>query len=117
MSSNHLLEKLDLPEPLGGREVLSREVQQWQKLGRASGHLEVGYDGDGQPVRIEYHWHRYFSHANPHLTDVYTAELWVRHRDGHWMYLLRPSQNSFVPVVHDKLRPLLRRHLNVDIGE
>ncbi|MFO1039682.1 MAG: hypothetical protein U1E45_22790 [Geminicoccaceae bacterium] len=117
MSSDLLPEKLCMPEPLGTREVIRREVQHWQKLGRASGHLEVGYDADDQPVRIEYHWIRYFSRTNPKVSDIYTAELWARHRDGHWMYLLRPSQNSFVPVAHDRLRPLIRTHLNIDIGE
>jgi len=110
------IDKILLPEPLGGRRVVRLERQHWQKLGRAAGELEVGYSADGNPVRVEYHWIRYFSRANPSLADVYTAELWVRHLEGHWLYLLRPTNDSFVRVGHYELAALLRQHLNIDLG-
>ena len=39
-------------------------------------------------MRVEYHWARYLSRANPNLPDVCTAELRVRRPDGDWLYLL-----------------------------
>jgi len=109
-------ERLSLPEPWSGVRPVRVERQHWQRLDRAEGELEIGYDAADRPVRIEYHWKRYFSRANPELDDVYTAELWVRDRDGGWLYLVQPGQAGFVPVPHAPLRALLQQHLNIDIG-
>jgi hypothetical protein len=117
MSMVEPMQREVLPEPLGVRQVVRTERQDWQKLGRAAGELEIGYGADGNPVRVEYHWIRYFSRSNPALDDVYTAELWARHAAGFWLYLLRPTRQSFVTVEHDVLRPLLARHLSIDIGD
>lgn len=111
-----LEDKLLLPEPLTGLKPVRRERQRWQRLGRAEGELDVGYDAEDRPVRIEYHWVRYFSQANPALADVYTAELWVRQPDGGWLYLVRPTRDAFERVAHASLRPLLLQHLNIDVG-
>ena len=108
--------KHDLPEPLTGARPVRRERQRWQRLGRAEGELDIGYDRDGRPVRVEYHWARYLSAADPRLEDVYTAELWVRQADGDWLYLVRPGATGFARVAHDRLRPLLVRHLGLDPG-
>ncbi len=54
----------------------------------AEGELEIGYDAGDRVVRVEYHWVRLFSRANPQVPDVYTAELWVRQRGGDWLYLV-----------------------------
>ena len=105
-----------LPEPLGAIRPVRRERQSWQRLGRAEGELEIGYDSAGLPVRVEYHWARYLSRADPRLADVYTAELWARRPAGDWLYLLRPGVGGFINVAHDRVRPLLARHLGVDPG-
>lgn len=109
---NLLDAKLELPEPLTGL----RAVQRWQWLGRAEGELDVGYDAADRPVRVEYHWARYLSLANPELADVYTAELWVRQPGGDWLYLIRPSGRSFERVAHAQVRLLFARHLSLDAG-
>ena len=116
MSDQHIVERLSLPEPLTGVQPVRVERQHWQRLDRAEGELVVGYDATDRPVRIEYHWKRFFSRANPELDDVYTAELWARDRDGSWLYLVQPGEARFVPVPHDPLRALLQEHLNIDIG-
>jgi hypothetical protein len=108
--------KHDLPEPLTGLRPVRRERQRWQRLGRAEGELDIGYDAEDRPVRVEYHWARYLSAANPALADVYTAELWVRQPDGDWLYLVRPGAQHFARVAHVRLRPLLVRHLGLDPG-
>jgi hypothetical protein len=105
-----------LPEPLTGVRSVRRERQRWQRLGRAEGELDIGYDAGGRPVRVEYHWARYLSAADPSLADVYTSELWVRQADGDWLYLLRPGAPGFVRVSHERLRPVLLRHLGLDPG-
>ena len=118
MPADSLLDDmLALPEPLTGRRVVRRERQRWQRLDRAEGLLDVGYDEADRPVRVEYHWVRYFSRANPAVADVYTAELWVRQATGDWLYLLRPARDGFVAVPHAALRPLLMRQLGVDVGD
>ncbi len=109
--------RIDLPEPLGGLRPVRRERQRWQRLGKAEGELDVGYDAGGRPVRVEYHWARYFSRANPELSDVYTAELWVRRADGDWLYLVRPGAGAFATVWHADVRRLLALHLNLDAGD
>ncbi len=109
-------EKHCLPEPLTGLRAVRRERQRWQRLGRAEGELDIGYDAHDRPVRVEYHWVRYLSAADPRLADVYTAELWVRQADGDWLYLLRPGAAHFAKVPHAGLRPLLVRHLGLDPG-
>ncbi len=116
MTEWHIQNRRTLPEPLTATRPVRVERQLWQRLDRAEGELEIGYDTVGRPVRIEYHWKRYFSRANPSLDDVYTAELWVRDRDGGWLYLVQPGQSGFVPVPHAPLRALLQHHLNIDIG-
>lgn len=105
-----------MPEPMTGRRVVRRERQAWQRLGRAEGELEIGWDAEGQAVRVEYHWWRYLSRANPKLSDVYTAELWVRQEDGEWLYLLRPGRRHFERVTHEAVRTVLAGHLGVDTG-
>lgn len=109
-------DKHELPEPLTGLRPVRRERQRWQRLGRAEGELDIGYDAADRPVRVEYHWARYLSVANAELADVYTAELWVRQPDGDWLYLVRPGAKSFARVAHDRLRPLLVQHLGLDPG-
>lgn len=111
------LPRLPMPEPLNGVRAVRREQQRWHRLNRAAGELDIGYDAEGRPVRIEYHWIRWFSRVNPAMEDVYTAELWVRQGSGDWLYLLRPSQVGFVPARHADVRSLLAKHLNVDVGE
>lgn len=110
-------DRLQLPEPLTGVRPVRFEHQHWHRLERAEGELEIGYDAADRPVRIEYHWRRWFSRANPALADVYTAELWVRERADGWLYLVQPGGPGFVPVPHGPLRALLREHLNIDIGD
>lgn len=110
-------QRIDLPEPLAGLRPVRRERQRWQRLGRAEGELDLGYDAEDRTVRVEYHWARYFSRANPALADVYTAELWVRQPEGHWLYLLRPAEAAFRPVPHARVREVFRRHLGLDPGE
>lgn len=105
-----------MPEPLTGIVVVRRERQAWQRLGRAEGELEVGWDAERRPVRVEYHWTRYLSRANPKLDDVYTAELWVRQEDGEWLYLLRPERHHFERVEHAAVRAVLASHLGIDTG-
>ena len=109
--------RLHLPEPLSALRPVRFEHQHWQRLERAEGELSIGYDAADRPVRIEYHWKRYFSRANPDLDDVYTAELWVRERSDGWLYLVQPGQLGFAAVPHAPLRALLRQHLNIDIGD
>lgn len=108
--------RLTLPEPITALRPVRSEHQHWQRLDRAAGELAIGYDARDRPVRIEYHWIRYFSRANPDLEDVYTAELWARQRNGSWLYLVQPGDHGFVAVPHDPLRSLLKEHLNIDIG-
>ena len=110
-------ERMPIPEPLRGLRPVRREQQQWQRLGRAEGELEIGYDAAGRAVRVEYHWIRYLSRANPELKDVYTAELWVRQQDGDWLYLIRPTETIFKRVPHRAVRSLFSRHLGLDPGE
>lgn len=117
MDEWRIQDRMTLPEPLTGTRPVRREHQHWQRLDRAEGELEIGYDAADRPVRIEYHWKRYFSRANPTLDDVYTAELWVRDQGGGWLYLVQPGQDGFVEVAHTPLRALLQRHLNIDIGD
>ena len=109
--------RIDLPEPLGGVRPVRRERQRWQRLGKAEGELDVGYDAGGRPVRVEYHWARYFSRANPDVADVYTAELWARRPDGDWLYLVRPGAAAFATVRHADVRRLMALHLNLDAGD
>jgi hypothetical protein len=117
MADWQIADRLALPEPLTGARPVRFEHQHWQRLDRAEGELEIGYDAAGRPVRIEYHWKRYFSRANPAVADVYTAELWVRERTDGWLYLVQPGQPGFVSVPHAPLRALLKEHLNIDIGD
>ncbi len=109
-------DRLALPEPLTGLKPARRERQRWQRLGRAEGELDIGYDAADRPVRVEYHWVRLFSRANPDLADVYTAELWVRQPDGDWLYLVRPAADGFRRVPHAAVRAVLARHLGLDPG-
>lgn len=108
--------RLALPEPLGAIRPVRSESQRWHRLGRAEGELLVGYDAGDRTVRVEYHWVRWLSRANPALEDVYTAELWARQPLGGWHYLLRPERDSFVTLAHQDVREVLARHLNVDVG-
>ena len=105
-----------LPASLTGIRAVRREHQCWQRLGRAEGELDVGYDAADRPVRVEYHWARYPSLANPGLADVYTAELWVRQPGGHWLYLIRPSAQGFARFAHAAVRILFVRHLGLAVG-
>lgn len=105
-----------LPEPLNVVRPERVESQRWHRLGRAAGELVVGYDIEDLMVRVEYHWVRWLSQANPALDDVYTAELWARQPSGGWLYLLRPQRDSFATLAHEDVRTLLARHLNVDVG-
>lgn len=109
-------DRLPMPEPLAGLRAVRFQHQRWHRLDRAEGELEVGYDEEDRLVRVEYHWIRWFSRANPDLEDVYTAELWVRQPDGDWLYLLRPERTHFVPARHAAVRSLLAQHLNLDAG-
>ena len=111
-----MAERLVLPEPITGCRPVRRERQRWQRLGRAEGELDVGYDAGGRPVRVEYHWLRYLSRANPDLEDVYTAELWVRQPEGDWLYLVQPGSAGFRPVHHADVRRLFALQLNLDAG-
>jgi len=106
--------KHELPEPLTGLRPVRTEWQRLLRHGRGEGELKIGYDAADRPVRVEYHWVRYLSRANPGLPDVYTAELWVRQPDGDWLYFLRPTGARFVRVSHDLVRPLLAQHLGLD---
>lgn len=108
--------KHELPEPLTGVRPVRTERQRWLRHGRGEGELKIGYDASDRPVRVEYHWVRNLSRANPGLPDVYTAELWVRQPDGDWLYFLRPTGTRFVRVGHDLVRPLLAQHLGLDTG-
>jgi hypothetical protein len=117
MRSWTIADRAQLPEPLAGRKPVRFEHQHWHRMGRAEGELEVGYDADDRPVRVEYHWLRYFSRANPALDDVYTAELWVRQPAGGWLYLVRPGADGFVPVTHEAVRTIFRQHLDLDAGD
>mgnify|MGYP005859528929 CR=1 FL=1 len=105
-----------LPEPLTGVRPVRFEHQHWHRLNRAEGELEVGYDARDRPVRVEYHWVRWFSRADPAQADVYTAELWVRQPDGGWLYLVRPGTDRFVAVPHDDVRRIFARHLDLETG-
>jgi hypothetical protein len=116
MSSLETL-RITLPEPIGGLRPARRERQRWQRLGRAEGELDLGYDAEGRLVRVEYHWLRHLSRANPDLDDVYTAELWARRADGDWLYLVRPGGDAFAPVRHADVRRLFAQHLNLDAGD
>ena len=109
-------DRLPMPEPMTGLKPVRQERQRWQRLGRAEGELDIGYDAEGRPVRIEYHWVRQLSRANPVLQDVYTAELWVRQADGDWLYLLRPDQSLFKRVAHAEVRSVLAKGLGLDTG-
>lgn len=115
MDEGETHQRLELPEPLTGRPVAREERQRWARPGTAEGELVLGYDSHGVPVRVEYHWWRYFSQANPDMDDVYTAELFVRQPDGDWLYLQRPGETQFVRAPHDKVKALLARHLGVDV--
>lgn len=103
------------PPVLGGRNVVRSESQKWSRADRAEGSLDLGYDAEDRTVRIEYHWWRWFSRADPTLDDVYTAELWLRRPAGDWIYLLYPGSGVAVTVSHDKLRPVLIKALGVDV--
>jgi hypothetical protein len=103
------------PPVVGGRAVARTEAQNWSRADRAEGRLELGYDADDRPVRIEYHWWRWFSRAEPSIADVYTAELWIRRADGDWTYLLHPGSGVAATVTHHALRPVLVQALGVDI--
>ena len=109
-------DRLAMPEPLTGLRPVRQERQHWQRLGRAEGELDIGYDAGGRPVRVEYHWVRHLSRANPTLQDVYTAELWVRQEDGDWLYLLRPEESRFRRVGHAEVRSLLAKGLGLETG-
>lgn len=109
--------RIVLPQPIGVRAVVRSETQRWQRLGRAEGELILGWGEAGFPVRVEYHWIRWLSRADPAAADVYTAELWARRPAGDWLYLVRPGADSFQPVPHDGVRRLLRQHLDVEVGD
>jgi hypothetical protein len=114
--SSPLDDRMVLPEPFTGIRPVRRERQRWQRLGRAEGELEIGYDAGDRVVRVEYHWVRLFSRANPQVPDVYTAELWVRQRGGDWLYLVRPTGAGFRRVPHAAVRAVFARHLGLDPG-
>jgi hypothetical protein len=109
-------DRILMPEPLTGIRPVRYQHQRWQRLDRAEGELQIGYDAAGRTVRVEYHWIRWFSRANPDMSDVYTAELWVRQPGGDWLYLLRPAKTRFVAARHADVRAVLARHLNLDVG-
>lgn len=114
-SSWTIKDRILLPEPLGGIRPVRFEHQHWQRRGRAMGELEIGYDAHDRPVRIEYHWIRWLSRADPAAADVYTAELWARRPTGDWLYIVRPGLDRFATVAHAELAPLLARHLNIHL--
>ncbi len=95
--------------------MVRTERQRWARPGTAEGELILGYDSHGAPVRIEYHWWRWFSRANPALADVYTAELFVRRAEGDWLYLQRPGEAGFVRAPHERVRAVLAKHLGVSV--
>ena len=107
---------VELPEPLTGLAATRTERHDWQRLGKAEGLLVVGFDEDDQPVRVDYHWWRFYSRNVNGADDVYTAERWVKQPAGHWLYIVQPGAAGFVSVEHRQLRPLLADNLNVDIG-
>ncbi|WP_027133631.1 hypothetical protein [Geminicoccus roseus] len=109
--------RLVLPEPLGTLRPARTETQRWQRLGMAEGELVLGWSAGQVLVRIEYHWIRWLSRADPGADDVYTAELWARRPAGDWAYLILPGGPRLRLVEHGRLRPLLARQLGVDIGE
>jgi hypothetical protein len=115
MSEDETPQRLALPEPLIGRPVAREERQQWARPGKAEGELILGYDSDARPVRVEYHWWRWFSRTNPELEDVYTAELFVRQPDGDWLYIRLPGQTAFVRAPHERVRAVLAEHLGVAV--
>ncbi len=108
--------RLALPEPLGALQPARSETQRWQRIGRAEGELILGWSADSRLVRVEYHWIRRLSEANPATDDIYTAELWARRPDGDWAYMVLPGEPRLHRVGHDRLQPLLLQHLGVDIG-
>jgi hypothetical protein len=112
---DHMIQPHAFPPVVGGRSVVRSEAQKWSRSDRAEGSLDLGYDSDDRPVRVEYHWWRWFSRADPTLDDVYTAELWVQRLSGDWVYLLHPGSGVAATVSHDKLRPILIQALGVDI--
>jgi hypothetical protein len=109
-------DRLVLPEPLGTLRPSRYETQRWQRLGRAEGELVLGWSADGMLVRIEYHWIRRLSLADRQAADIYTAELWAQRPTGEWAYMVLPGEPRLHVVQHERLRPLLRRQLGVDIG-
>jgi hypothetical protein len=109
--------RLVLPEPLGAIRPVRTEHQRWQRHRRAEGELLIGRDAADRAVRVEYHWVRWLSLADPGLADVYTAELWARRPDGDWLYLLRPGRAHALPVSHRRVAPLLRAQLGVDVAD
>jgi hypothetical protein len=109
-------DRIVLPEPLGTIRPERSETQRWQRLGRAEGELVLGWSADGALVRVEYHWIRRLSQANPVLSDVYTAELWARRPAGDWLYMVQPGEPQLHLVDAARLRPLLLRQLGIDIG-
>ena len=110
-------DRIVLPEPLGTVRPSRYETQRWQRLGRAEGELVLGWSADGALVRIEYHWIRRLSLADPSVADIYTAELWAQRPTGEWAYMLLPGEPRLHAVQHERLRPLLLRQLAVDIGD
>lgn len=116
-ASGGAIERITLPEPLGAIRPVRFERQHWHRLGRAEGDLSIGYDAADRPVRVEYHWIRWLSRANPALGDVYTAELWARRPEGDWLYIVRPGLDRFATVAHADLAPLLARHLNIELAD
>lgn len=116
-ASPSTIARIELPEPLGVIRPLRFERQHWHRLGRAEGELSIGYDAADRPVRVEYHWIRWLSRANPALDDVYTAELWARRPEGDWLYIVRPGLDRFATVAHADLAPLMARHLDIDLGD
>lgn len=110
-----MVERYTFPAVVGGCPVARTEDQSWSRHDRAQGTLHIGYDTADRFVRIEYHWWRWFSRADPDMDDVYTAELWVRRPDGDWTYLLHPGDEVAVRVRHAELRPVLAQALGIDI--
>ena len=109
-------ERLVLPEPMGALRPVRTETQRWQRISRAEGELTLGWDAADKPVRIEYHWIRRISESDPSAADIYTAELFAKRPTGDWSYMLLPGKPVLHTVEHDQLRPLLLKHLGVDIG-
>jgi len=108
-------DRITLSDPITGLRPVRTERQRWERLGRARGELQIGYDACGRPVRVEYHWIRHLSRADPKLDDVYTAELWVRQPDGDWLYIVQPGQDAFIRIPHEPLKELLLQHLDLDL--